>query len=124
MLEGVLSTTVFIQIAPGNVLRYHNKHLMGYFESRYGSRIIFLPLNISEKLHWQCVFEKLEKAERNNMRHPEEQHLPFKQTGTIIIFSSRYQSCNCPRSGPFFWQNPCFKRCNKGKTNSSAYQIL
>ena len=86
-------------------MHYHNKHLIGYFESRYGSRIISLPLNISEKLHWQCVFEKLEKGERNNMRHPEEQHLPFKQIGTIIIFSSGYQSCNCPHSGPFCWQN-------------------
>ena len=30
----------------------------------------------------------------------EEQHLPFKQTGTTIIFSFGYQSCTWPCSDP------------------------
>ena len=38
-----------VQIAPGNVLGH--KYLMGYFDFLHGSRIICLPLNISEKLH-------------------------------------------------------------------------
>ena len=40
-----------VQIASNNVLRHHNKRLMGYFEFLYGSGIICLPLNIPEKLH-------------------------------------------------------------------------
>ena len=43
--------------------------------------------------------------------HPEEQHLPFKQTRTTIIFSFIYQSCIWPRSDPLFCQNPC-SGCN------------
>ena len=64
---------------------HHNKHLMGYFEFLPGSRIIFLPLNISEKLHWQHLFEKLEEVRYsspssllircNTYIHPEKQHL-------------------------------------------------
>ena len=42
---------------------------------------------------------------------PEEQHLPFRQTGTTTIFSFGYQSCVWPRSDPFFRQNPC-SGCN------------
>ena len=37
---------------------HHNKHLMRYFEFLHGSRIICLPLNIPEKLHWQRLFRK------------------------------------------------------------------
>ena len=36
------SEYVYAQIAPGNVLCHHNKHLMGYFEFLHGSRIICL----------------------------------------------------------------------------------
>ena len=49
-----------VQIAPGNVLRHHNKHLMGYLEFLHGWRIICLALNIAEKLHWQHLSKKLE----------------------------------------------------------------
>ena len=45
--------------------------------------------------------------------HPEEQHLPFKQTGTTTIFSFGHQSCVWARSDPLFWQNPC-SACNSG----------
>ena len=45
--------------------------------------------------------------------HPEEQHLPFKETGATTIFSSGYQSCNWPHSGPYCWQNSC-PGCNIG----------
>ena len=111
-----------IQITPGNVLCHHSKHLMGYFEFLHGSRIICLCMSISEKLHWQYVSKKLEEAETHCLHlfeydtipmHPEEQHLPFKQTGTTIVFSSGYQSCNWPPSGPFCWQNLC-SSCNSG----------
>ena len=51
------------QIASTNVLRHHNKRLMEYLEFLYGSGIIWLPFNIPEKLHWQNLFEKPEKAE-------------------------------------------------------------
>ena len=45
--------------------------------------------------------------------HPEEQHLPFKQTVTTTIFSFEYQYCTWPRSNPICWQNP-FSGCNSG----------
>ena len=86
---------------------------MGYSEFLHSSRIICLPLNITEKLPWQHFFETLEEAETQLCwydtipTHPEEQHLPFKQTGTITIFSFWYQSCAWPPSSPFYWQNPC-----------------
>ena len=111
-----------VQNASNNVLYHHNKRLMGYFEFIYGSGIIFLPLNIPKKSHWQHLFEKPEEAKLitfilvNTIKYPHalsEQHLPFKQTGTTTIFSFRYQSCVWPRSDPFFWQNPC-SGCNSG----------
>ena len=40
---------------------------MGYFEFLHGPRIICLPLNISEKLHQQNVFQKLEKTETHRL---------------------------------------------------------
>ena len=101
---------------------HHSKRLMGYFEFLYGSGIICLPLNIPEKLHWQHLFEKPEEAETHRLylswydaihMRPEEQHLPFKQMGTTTVFSFGYQSCDWPRSGSFFWQNPC-SGCNSG----------
>ena len=110
-------------ISSNNVLCHHNKRLMGYFESLYGSGIICLPLNIPEKLHWQLhCFEKPEEEETHCLylsshnatsAHPEEQHLPFKETGTTIIFSFIYQSYVWPRYDQFFWQNPC-SSCNSG----------
>ena len=68
---------------------------MGYFEFIHGSRIICLSLNTSEKMHWQYLLEKLEEVETHRLlcqyntipTHPEEQHLPFKQTGTSTTFS-------------------------------------
>ena len=95
MFEGVLNTPAFrLQLI---MFCHHNKHLMGHFEFLHGTRIICLPLNISEKLHWQHLFEKQEEAETHLLRfclyntiptHPEEQHLPFKQTGATTIFYS------------------------------------
>ena len=40
---------------------------MEYFEFLYGSKIICLPLNISEKLCWQHLFEKLEEVETHSL---------------------------------------------------------
>ena len=54
-----------VQIAPGNILRHHNKYLMGYFEFLHGWRIICLSWNISGKLHWHYVCQKLGKAENH-----------------------------------------------------------
>ena len=56
-----------VQISSNNILCYHNKRLMGYFEFLYGSGIICLPLNIPEKLHWQHIFEKPEEAETHRL---------------------------------------------------------
>ena len=95
---------------------------MRYSELLHGSNIICLPLNIPEKLHWQHLFEKPEKAETHRLyfsqyntipTHPEKQHLPFKLTGTNTIFSFVYQSCTLPSSDPFCWQNP-YSGCNSG----------
>ena len=69
---------------------------MGYFEFLYGSGVIYLPLNILEKLHEQHLFKKPDKAGTHRLylsqfntilRHPEEQHLPLKQTSTTTIVS-------------------------------------
>ena len=91
----------------------YNKRLMGYFEFLYESRIICLPLNISEKLHWQHLIVFIFSEYNAIPTHPEEQQLPFKQTGTTTIFSFGYQSYVWSRSDPFFWQNPC-SGCNSG----------
>ena len=52
-----------VQIAPRKVFIIANIWYMRYFEFLYGSRKIYFPLNISEKLHWQHVLEKLKKAD-------------------------------------------------------------
>ena len=74
---------------------HHNNCLMRYFEFLYGSGIICLPLNIPKILHWQVSLKSKTRQELHRLRltwynkiptHPEEQHLPFKQTGTTIIF--------------------------------------
>ena len=91
-----------------------------YLDTFHAVMCVFL--NRSKTLHWQHFFEKLEEAETHCLHlcqyktilpHPKEQHLPFKQTRTNIIFSFGYQSCTWPRSGPFCWQNPC-SGCNSG----------
>ena len=46
---------------------HHNKHLMAYFKFLHGSRIICLPLNILEKLHWQHLSEKLQETESHHL---------------------------------------------------------
>ena len=56
-----------IQKAFNNVLCRHDKRLVGYFEFLYGLGIIYLPLNIPEKLHWQHLFEKSEEAETRRL---------------------------------------------------------
>ena len=76
---------------------------MEYFEFLHGSRIICLPSNISDKLHRQYAFGKLEKAETYCLHLRKFDTIP-KHPVTTIIFSSGYQSCNCSRSGLFCWQ--------------------
>ena len=56
-----------VTIAPGDVSCRYNKHLTGYFEFLHGSRIICLPLNISEELHGQHLFEKLDETHHLNL---------------------------------------------------------
>ena len=53
----------FFDMAPGNVLCHHNRHLMRYFEFLHGLLIICLLLNIWGKLHWQHLFKKIGEAE-------------------------------------------------------------
>ena len=108
-----------VQISPSNFL-YHNRHLTGYFEFLHGSRMICLPLKISEKLHWQHLFKMLDEGETNRPHlwqydaistNPEKQHLPIKQMGTTTFFSFGYHCCTWPQSGPFCRQNP-YSGCN------------
>ena len=44
-------TRLDFQMAPGNGLCHHNTHLMEHFKFFHGSRMTYLPLNISEKFH-------------------------------------------------------------------------
>ena len=107
-----------VQIAPGNVLCHHSKHLMGYFELLNGSRIICLPLNISEKLLWEHVFEKLEEADTlifvNTIQYPRTlksniYHLNKREPPPFF-----HSDTNAwPRSGPLCWQN-IYSGCNSG----------
>ena len=57
------SESASVQIASNNVLCHHNKRLMGYFEFLYGSWIIWLPLNIPEKSHYN-ISSKIPKRQR------------------------------------------------------------
>ena len=43
-------TCLIFQMAPGIISCHHNRHLMRHFEFLHGSRMICLPLNISEKM--------------------------------------------------------------------------
>ena len=97
---------------------HHNRHLMGHSEFFHGSRLICLPLNISEKLQarrgrdsstssllmWyntHAFWRTTSNIETSNI----------KQTGNTTIFSIGYQSCTWKRSGPSFWKKPC-SGCN------------
>ena len=112
-----------VHIASNNVLFHHNKRLIWYFEFLYDVGVIILPLNIPEKLHWQHPFEKPEEAETHRLylsyfntvpKHPNEQYLPLKQTGTTTLVSFDTN----PVFGHvlihfFFWQNSC-SSCSSG----------
>ena len=68
-------TCLVFYVAPGNVWCHHSIHLMGYFEFLRGSIMTCLPLNISEKLYWQHLFEKLKERDSlsssvNTIQHP------------------------------------------------------
>ena len=61
-------TWLVFLMTPGNVLCHHDRDLMGHFKFLHGSRMICLPLNISEKkiyiyIYWQHLFEKLGETE-------------------------------------------------------------
>ena len=82
-------TCLVFQKAPGNVLCRHNIHLMGYFEFLHDSRIVCLPLSISEKLHWRRGRTSSSSLLiQSNTLLSGEQHRPFKQarTNTIFVF--------------------------------------
>ena len=71
---------------------------MGYFEFLHGSRMICLPLNISEKLHWQHLFEKLEETETHGLHLcsyntiPTYPHMPLQQ-GPILYIPLKATCC-------------------------------
>ena len=70
-----------VHIASNNVLCHHNKRLF-----LYGSGIIFLPLNIPEKLHWQNLFKKPEEAETHRLYLSEYYtHALWRTTSTIRL---------------------------------------
>ena len=80
---------------PCNVLSHYNKHLLRYFEFLPGSMIICLPLNISEKLNWQHLFEKLEKAETHRLHLCQHDTIPIHP-------DEHYYHSNKPGLPPFF----------------------
>ena len=92
-------------------LCHHDKHLMEHFEFLHGSRMICLPLNFLENMHWQHLFEKLDESETiiafvsvDTTQHPVFLKNNKKiWTTTIILFG--HQSCTWPQSGPFCWQD-------------------
>ena len=79
------------QIAPVNVLYHHNGNLMAHFEFLHSSRM--LPLNISEKLHYQHLFEKLKEAETQELLNNNKDHSrkwgppPFFHSDTNLVLS-------------------------------------
>ena len=67
---------------------------MGHFKFLHGSRMTCFPFNISEKLHWQHLFEKLREIALiafiffNTNAHSEEQYQPLKKgVGTPFFYS-------------------------------------
>ena len=85
---------------------------------------ICLHLNISERLHWQYLFQHLFSRGRRDPSPSSllircNTHTPWRTTSTIQTkgdhhyFFIRIESCTYPRSGPFCWQNPCYG-CNSG----------
>ena len=70
---------------------------MAYFEFLLGSRIIYVPLYISEKLHWQQLFEKPEevKSHRLTDRYTlnSHTHRPWRTTSTIETNKWRAPPC-------------------------------
>ena len=103
-------------MAPGNVL-CHNSHLMGHFKFLHGSTMTYPPLNISEKLHQQHLFEKLRETTLiafifvNTMQYLH--ILKHSRKGSTIIFSFVYQACTWPNSSPFCQKNSS-SGCNSG----------
>ena len=53
----------------------YNRNLMDYFEFLHGSKTIYLPFDISEKLHYQHLFEKLGKVETQELLNNNKHHL-------------------------------------------------
>ena len=105
-------TCLVFQMAHGKVAYHYNRHLMRHFEFLHGSRMIWLPLNFSEKLHWQHLFEKLVEAEDhrchffNRIQHPHILKNYIKQTGPttidtnpvlghILVHALTNPSCSC-----------------------------
>ena len=104
------SEYVCVQIAPGNFLCHHKKHLMGYFKFLHGSRIICLPLNIWEKLHWQLLFWKARKGRDSSTcrttsaikTNGDHQHF-FIRT-SISLFCTFYENhLSLAKSSPRIW---------------------
>ena len=68
-----------------------NGNLMDHFEFLHGLRMICLPLDISEKLHYQHLFEKLGKADtqellNNNKCHSRKREpSPFFHSDTNLV---------------------------------------
>ena len=113
-----------VQIASGNVLCHHSKHLMGYFEFLNGSRMIFLPFEYfrktrlimclrkeKQRLFLFIFFNTIECPRttlNNDIYHSNKQKSPpFFHLGT----NSWHFFIRIPIL--FCWQNPC-SGCNSG----------
>ena len=79
-------TCLVFRIAPVNILHHRNRNLMKHFEFLHGSRMICLPLNISEKFHYQHLFGKLGEAEAQELLNNNKDH--SKKWGPRLFFHS------------------------------------
>ena len=119
-----LTPALFFRWHSGNVLHHHNWHLMGHFEFLNGSRKIF-PLNISEKFHWQHLFENQRqrliafnfvnaiqylRISKNYVANGDHHH-QYKSLTWPWLVPIRYQSHTWLLSGPLRQQNP-ISGCN------------
>ena len=73
---------------PPDVWCYYNKHLMRYFELLHSSRIICLPLSVSEKLHWQHLFKKIGEADTHHL-HVSTMQYPHTLKNSIYLSKNR-----------------------------------
>ena len=61
-------TWLVFLMTPGNVLCHHDRDLMGHFKFLHGSRMICLPLNISEKIYIYIYIDSISLKNKERQR--------------------------------------------------------